>query len=288
MRQQIDCAVLSLATHDDWMAEAVAKSQPSLTRIKLHYLKWEDTSGLPDLQNRLIRLDTQAIAQGAVSLRRYDVCLIPVSLDTLGWTRQALAAIPKGPFTPMFGILSGLRSAAMQDLVDLGMADFVRVPVCPEELRARILTAVVRAPKIGGLREPESAYGTTSWCEQAKLSLNMRTGVHKSSLEKPLQRTVRPTRVAIGTNRVQIRTGVSLIQVDKESIDNEMIESFRSSKSKVVEQFEREYISKALLTHQGNIASAARASQKHRRAFWALMRKYQIDASQYRIDDGAE
>jgi len=81
---------------------------------------------------------------------------------------------------------------------------------------------------------------------------------------------------------------VSLIQVDKESIDNEMIESFRSSKSKVVEQFEREYISKALLTHQGNIASAARASQKHRRAFWALMRKYQIDASQYRIDDGAE
>jgi transcriptional regulator with GAF, ATPase, and Fis domain len=56
----------------------------------------------------------------------------------------------------------------------------------------------------------------------------------------------------------------------------------------MVEQFERDYVTRALEIHNGNIAKAARASNKHRRAFWALMRKYQIDASQYRPDDDEE
>jgi DNA-binding NtrC family response regulator len=64
--------------------------------------------------------------------------------------------------------------------------------------------------------------------------------------------------------------------------------SFRQLKAIMVEQFERDYVTRALEIHNGNIAKAARASNKHRRAFWALMRKYQIDASQYRPDDDEE
>jgi DNA-binding NtrC family response regulator len=61
-------------------------------------------------------------------------------------------------------------------------------------------------------------------------------------------------------------------------------ESFKAAKSQVIERFERAYITAALGRHSGNIAMAARSAQKHRRAFWALMRKHQIDAAPYRAE----
>jgi DNA-binding NtrC family response regulator len=64
--------------------------------------------------------------------------------------------------------------------------------------------------------------------------------------------------------------------------------SFRDAKNKLVSNFERTYITEALIKHSGNIAMAARASNKHRRAFWALMRKHDIAAELYRADDGEE
>jgi transcriptional regulator of acetoin/glycerol metabolism len=61
--------------------------------------------------------------------------------------------------------------------------------------------------------------------------------------------------------------------------------SFRDTKAALIEQFEKDYLKRALERAQGNIAMAARASNKHRRAFWALMRKYEIEAEQYRVED---
>lgn len=61
--------------------------------------------------------------------------------------------------------------------------------------------------------------------------------------------------------------------------------SFRDAKAALIERFEKDYLERALERAQGNIAMAARASSKHRRAFWALMRKYEIDAEQYRVED---
>jgi two-component system response regulator GlrR len=54
--------------------------------------------------------------------------------------------------------------------------------------------------------------------------------------------------------------------------------SFKEAKRKVVEKFERDYIQGLLSIHGGNIARAARAAQKDRRAFWELMRKYGIES----------
>ncbi len=62
-------------------------------------------------------------------------------------------------------------------------------------------------------------------------------------------------------------------------------EGFQQLKSVVVAQFERTYLSHALARSKGNIALAARNSHKHRRAFWALMRKHQISAEPFR-DNG--
>ncbi|MGO1766630.1 MAG: hypothetical protein ACTH1W_05085 [Advenella sp.] len=62
-------------------------------------------------------------------------------------------------------------------------------------------------------------------------------------------------------------------------------EGFQQLKSVVVAQFERTYLTHALARSKGNIALAARNSHKHRRAFWALMRKHQISADPFRDHD---
>lgn len=60
-------------------------------------------------------------------------------------------------------------------------------------------------------------------------------------------------------------------------------ESFHEEKLKMIAVFERTYIERLLLAHSGNISQAARAAQKNRRAFWELIRKYQIDAEHFKI-----
>ena len=164
MRQQIDCAVLVLEVHASWMPQTLEVAQTGLSRIRLHPLDWEAGQDLEVAEGQLIQLPVHAIAQASVSLRRFDVCLLPVSTDSLGWTRQALAAIPRGPFLPIVGIFRDLKSAAMQDLLELGLADFVRLPLCPDEFRARLLATVARVPRPGTLRESDHP-GQTAWLQ---------------------------------------------------------------------------------------------------------------------------
>src|SRR5690606_26900140 len=40
--------------------------------------------------------------------------------------------------TPVFALIDQLKAAALNDLYELGLSDFVRTPLCPEELRVRI------------------------------------------------------------------------------------------------------------------------------------------------------
>jgi two-component system response regulator GlrR len=53
--------------------------------------------------------------------------------------------------------------------------------------------------------------------------------------------------------------------------------SFQAMKTKVIEEFERAYLSELLSTHHGNISKAARAARKERRAFQRLLHKHGMD-----------
>jgi two-component system, NtrC family, response regulator GlrR len=55
--------------------------------------------------------------------------------------------------------------------------------------------------------------------------------------------------------------------------------SLRAAKAQLVADFERRSIEQLLAQHAGNITQAAQAAGKNRRAFFALMRKYQIEGS---------
>jgi DNA-binding NtrC family response regulator len=52
--------------------------------------------------------------------------------------------------------------------------------------------------------------------------------------------------------------------------------SFRAAKARVIEQFERTYLSTLLSAHQGNISRAAKQAGKERRAFRRLLEKYAL------------
>ena len=59
--------------------------------------------------------------------------------------------------------------------------------------------------------------------------------------------------------------------------------SFRSSKARVVDAFERGFIRDRLTACAGNVSHAAREAGKDRRAFFELMRKHSIQPEQFRI-----
>ncbi len=299
MRQQIDCAVLRLAAHRVWIEDVLSGAAPCLTRVRLHHLEWEAGQDLEVSTTEAVTLPAQALAQAGISLRRFDLCLLPVSLDTLAWTRQALALIPRGPFLPLVGIFQNLKSAAMQDLLELGMTDFVRLPLCPDEFRARVLTTVSRVPKPGTLREPDAAYTSSDWYAAVSQSSSKLTQVSQgpavpgqAAVQLPghagqvfLNAKAQKVKSSRGVDRQPLKSAIAFNTIHHQT---EQPGSFRETKNKLVSNFERTYITEALIKHSGNIAMAARASNKHRRAFWALMRKHDIAAELYRADDGEE
>lgn len=53
--------------------------------------------------------------------------------------------------------------------------------------------------------------------------------------------------------------------------------NFQTMKARVIEEFERDYLSNLLSSHHGNISKAAREAKKERRAFQRLLKKHGLD-----------
>ncbi len=94
-------------------------------------------------------------------------------------------------------------------------------------------------------------------------------------LENVIQRTI------VLSPQPFIQTHQIVLPLSKKT---DIQESFRAKKSKAIAQFEKTYIERILLAYHGNITQAAKAAQKSRRAFWELIRKYRIEASDYRAN----
>lgn len=58
--------------------------------------------------------------------------------------------------------------------------------------------------------------------------------------------------------------------------------SFRAAKARIIDQFEKSYLSGLLLAHDGNITKAAQAAGKNRRAFFELMRKHNLKGKSFK------
>ncbi|WP_103035243.1 helix-turn-helix domain-containing protein [Castellaniella caeni] len=252
MRERIDCALLAPG-HADW---AMALDGRYLGgRLQLHGVQ---TAGAPP--ERV--LDDPALARG-----RYDAALAYADGATLSAWRRALAA-RAGTLPAVLLIYAvGLKAQAIHDLISLGATDFVQAPFCPEELRARLEHALDRLAPVS-LAEPAPRYGAGGACAAPGMPVLPAEAALCASILSRSGGELEAYAVAVALQRATSR------------------DSFRAAKSQVVARFEQAYIRAALGRHGGNITLAARTAQKHRRAFWALMRKHDIDPGPYRVDPG--
>jgi CheY-like chemotaxis protein len=318
MREVVDCGVLMVPSHADWMRDWIASHGDALGRVRLHKVAFEEGAIMLASGGRAHvyagqQADAQALSRIAMSLRRFDACMLPVTPATLGWTRTALACARTDLHTPILALARDLKAAAVQDLLALGLHDFVRDPTCPEELRARLSRLIVSGSVSGSRPGPGAAAGAGSavgaaggWAEHASGladSSENSAGVHAVSYgsARTLQTTARPTYSSTLREPGAAYAATGRRHLPRGTIDSALLsmqaaarihpdEPFRTAKSRVVDTFERDYVRTALSRHAGNVARAARASAKHRRAFWALMRKHDIDASPYRQreEDGVD
>lgn len=245
MKESIDCAVLMLPQHAQWMQEFMQECGSGRGRLTLHALgadgtRWQAARAHPETD-----WQADSLRKAALQLKRYDVCLLPVTLGTLAWTRLALANARETLQTPLIGISRDLKAAGLRDLLALGMADFLRDPVCPEELKIRLAKLTAGgAPCVPSDAPPEAV----------DIAAPTRKRVAAGRIDKMVQDLLAP---ANG-------------------------EPFRTAKARMVTEFERHYISSMLTHYRGNISQAAKAAHKNRRAFWELMRKHEIAAERYR------
>lgn len=258
MRERLDCAVLSTRSSHGWASQWLGSHASG--KLQVHSFDVIDDSQPAEAAG--------ALASAAMRLRRYDVCLLPVVEHNLGWARTALAAAKGALYTPVLALVLDLKAAALNDLYSLGLSDFVRGPVCLEELR-------VRVERLLNERRRSAPAGTG-----APPPLLGETGGRYADMPNPEDIGATDAVCAHILDYTGLELEAFAAAVAARCSDS--TESFRSAKSKVVERFERAYISAALGRHSGNIAMAARSAQKHRRAFWALMRKHDIDAAPFR------
>lgn len=254
MREYLDCAIFTTTCSEQWIDQWFDAYTGS--RLQLHRLDITDSGSLGSVG---------ALAASAMRLRRFDACLLPVAEHNLAWARTALAAARGILHTPVLALVRNLKAAALNDLCALGLADFIRDPMCSEELRARI-------ERLLGNRRYQTA--ASSLPSNVGESAPWYQGVSGAESQDAICATILE------------RSGHELeaFAVASASRCATSKESFRAAKSKVIERFERAYITAALGRHSGNIAMAARAAQKHRRAFWALMQKHEIDATPFRCE----
>ncbi|MFA7669052.1 MAG: hypothetical protein WCX93_06875 [Burkholderiaceae bacterium] len=252
MRERLDCAVLLTRCTQEWVQPFLG--QYAGGRLHVHVLD------IPiDIHSNGAHM---ALASASMALRRYDACLLPVSPSTLSWARTSLSMAAQQLHTPVMALVRDLTAGGLYDLYDLGLADFLRAPFCEHEARVRIERL------LDGLRPGAKAHDKVPVVADATLVDYTTTD---PCLERFCENILEHDAAALEAYAVAAASRSATTR-----------ESFRDAKSKVVERFERAYITAALGRHAGNIAMAARAAQKHRRAFWALMRKHDIDAAPFR------
>ncbi|MFA5663017.1 hypothetical protein [Castellaniella sp.] len=263
MRERLDCALLALE-QDHWVD--TCRGTHAGGRLVLHPLQVRDRPGQPGHACAEARLADPALAHG-----RYDAALVHVDERSLGVWRTALAGrIGRLPAVVLV-YAADLRAQAVRDLLTLGVSDFSRPPFCPEELRARIEHALRRLRPLG-VAESDPVYGVQGLALRASQPASTGQPVRQAITEADLCASI------LERSGSELEAYAVALAMQRATSN----ESFRAAKGHIIARFERAYICAALGRYSGNVTMAARMAQKHRRAFWALMRKHEIDPAPYR------
>lgn len=208
----------------------------------------------------------QVLARLAPYWAHFDLCLLPVTSATLAWTRVALGNLGVLAVPPVVVLAEQLSLAAVADLMRLGVADFVGDPTQAEELWVRVQALreslqrrVVHGPvapdkplePVGALAERAAVYAEPTPCPAAG----------------PGPAPSEPDWVEQGVRQAMLPAADL---------------AYRLNRDRILDSFEREYVSFMLRHHGGNVTRASAAGGITRRSFWRLMRKFDIESATFR------
>ncbi len=154
MSRRLDCAVLTLPATATWLGPAW--QVPALGALYLRHVPLGDAAwdGDASPQASYTPAASQALARMAPALQRFDVCVLPVSPETLAWTRVALAGAAGLLPVPLVLVARQVAAGALGDLLGLGAADFVAHAARTDEVKARLAHwALRRSPATLVLRD---------------------------------------------------------------------------------------------------------------------------------------
>ncbi len=213
------------------------------------------------------------LQQAWFKLPFYDYCVFFVDLSSLVWARLCLAQLQGLAKTPIFLMVQGLSAPAIDDLLQLGAIDFFVHPVSPDEVRSRIrrhLRRLVEEPQCQELdnevKLPQSYY-LPAMPKSRGNALTLHEAAKKYQLLLSDGATLEAFSMAVATRFAGSSHG------------------YQAIKGCVVASFERAFVHAMLSRTEGNISAAARLAGQHRRAFWGLMKKHNIDPQTYKDPD---
>lgn len=266
MRDKIECGIFSLGIFGDWIDHFIEQTHQQTDKIRLFKIDVGvfvpvDTFQIGDLSFP----HPQVLQELSLVFERYDCIIMPITPDTLIWTRIVLSQIHDTLRFPIVALSHNVQPIAFVDLAGKGISDYIFESDNVTILRVRLLnllekqkTVSVTTVKPLKLTEPRKDVPMKVLSFFANLLQE----------EKEKERKHRKRTARTGRNKPQ------------ENID--YTESFREAKCRVVTEFERNYVVGVLRAANGNIAVAAQRANKHRRAFWELLRKHQINPDDYR------
>lgn len=210
------------------------------------------------------------LQQAWFKLPFYDYCVFCVDLSSLVWARLCLAQLQGLAKTPIFIKTYGLSAPAIEDLLQLGAVDFFVHPVSRDELISRIrrhLRRLVEQPQCQELenevKSPDSYY-LPAMPKSRGNALTLHEAAKKYQVLLSNGATLEAFSMAVATRFAGSSHG------------------YQAVKRRVVASFERAFVHTMLSRTEGNISAAARLAQQHRRAFWGLMKKHNIDPNTYK------
>ncbi|KAK86926.1 hypothetical protein L496_3374, partial [Bordetella holmesii CDC-H572-BH] len=100
MRETYDCALVLVPGHGAWLHDWMQNVQRHGLRGGYPRLFPQEPAVSPGV------CDPSWLASAALSLRRFDACLLPVESATLPWVRTALATASQQLQTPVLALAS--------------------------------------------------------------------------------------------------------------------------------------------------------------------------------------
>jgi DNA-binding NtrC family response regulator len=87
---------------------------------------------------------------------------------------------------------------------------------------------------------------------------------------------------SIGIEHLGLNTCPETLTIPSENLLADRL-SFGAMKRAVIEKFERDYLTRLMAEHEGNVSQAARTAGKDRREFGKLLRRYHIEPRLFRL-----